>query len=541
MKQAVYLLATVAVLFAVAPAPVQAQMGTIQVASGLVDPLQVVAPPGDYERVYIVEQDGTIRILNLVTGNLNPGDFLNINTIVNSTANERGLLGMAFHPDFATNGYFYVHFNNSAGTSVIRRLTADVANNDPETVVGGSSTVIWSATQPDWNHNGGMIAFKPNETARNLYIALGDGGGGGDTYNTSQNLNSPLAKILRINVDSASPYGIPTDNPGPAGLLTTTVPETWVYGLRNPWRFCFDRLNGDMYIGDVGQGSWEEIDYIPGNSPGAINFGWRCREGAHCFSSYPGACNCTTASLVDPIWEYSHSNGCSITGGEIYRGLAIPALDGHYFYADYCSNRIWSFSYNGTAVSAFAERTSQLDPPGFAQITSITSFGTDAAGEIYICDRGGEVYKMVPNGMVDCNGNNVADSVEITLGVVEDCDNNGIPDSCDLATGAADVNMNGILDACETGVEFVRADCNLDLSVNVADPVAALSYLFNQGPATCLDSCDSNDDGQMDISDPIHTLSGLFSMGPAPAAPYPLCGLDPTADGLDCVTGPVCP
>ncbi|MEM7164658.1 MAG: PQQ-dependent sugar dehydrogenase [Planctomycetota bacterium] len=539
MKRAVYLLATVAVLSAAAPAQLEAQMSTVQVASGLNDPLYVTAPPGDHKRLYIVEQDGAIKIMDMITGNMLPGVFVDLNTAVNSGANERGLLGMAFHPDFATNGYFFVHYTNNNGTSVVRRLTADI--NDPTTVVAGSSTLIWSATQPASNHNGGMIAFSPTELANNLYIGLGDGGGGGDTYNTSQNLNSPLAKILRIDVDGPAPYGIPADNPSQTGMLTTTVPETWVYGLRNPWRFSFDQLTGDMYIGDVGQGTWEEIDFIAASSPGGINFGWVCREGAHCFGSFPGQCSCTTASLVDPIWEYSHSDGCSITGGEVYRGLAIPALNGHYFYADYCSNKIWSFNYTSGTVSAFAERTAQLDPPGFQSITTITSFGRDAAGEIYICDRGGEIYKMIPIGMVDCNNNHVLDSVEISLGCVPDCDNNGIPDSCDIANGAPDVNQNGIIDTCEAGVEFVRADCNLDLSVNIADPVAALDYLFNMGLATCLDSCDSNDDGSLDISDPIHTLAGLFSMGPAPSAPYPLCGLDPTTDVLDCVTGPSCP
>lgn len=482
----------------------------VRVAQGVGQALYVTSPPNDFERLFIVQRTGVIRILNIVTGQLLSTAFLNISSQVGTSPNERGLLGLAFHPDYATNGFFYVCYTNTAGTSLVRRYT--VSSTNPNVADTGSAFTILTQGQPEWNHNGGMIAFGPDGY---LYIGFGDGGGGGDTFGNSQNLGTRLAKMLRIDVDGPDAFpsandnfAIPPTNPfvGPGNPLD----EIWALGLRNPWRWSFDRLTGDMWIADVGQGTWEEIDFQPASSLGGENYGWRCMEGNHCFGSAVGACTCNSTTLTDPIWEYSHSaSRCSITGGYVYRGMAIPDLDGTYFYADYCTGEIWSIRYNGVSVTDFEARTAELDPPGVITIGSISSFGEDAMGELYIVDLGGEVFKIVPANIasLDCNGNFIVDSIEFALGLAVDCNNNSIMDACEItANPTLDCDDNGQIDACEF-TAGTAIDCNANGVIDSCDIAAGTSTDCNTNGI--VDSCeltagtalDCNSNGVIDTCD----------------------------------------
>ncbi|MHC5028836.1 MAG: PQQ-dependent sugar dehydrogenase [Planctomycetota bacterium] len=374
-----------------------------RVAAGLVRPIFATYAPGDYTRLFIIEKQGRIRILNLKTFQLQPiaDAFLNIDSVVGggtSANDERGLLGLAFHPEYQDNGKFYVYYTNNSSDTNIAEYTA--ASPDQANPTGN---VIMFIDQPYTNHNGGWIGFGPLDNY--LYIGTGDGGSFCDPGNRAQDVtNQLLGKMLRVDVNGddfpsngLKDYAIPADNPF---VGVTGDDEIWSYGLRNPWRNCFDRDTGDLYIADVGQGQREEIDFQPADSPGGENYGWDCKEGLSC-SSISGCsgfgCNCATVTAVDPFQWYSHSSGCSITGGYIYRGCAIPTLDGHYFYSDYCSSSIWSLTYDGSSVSNFTNRTSELDPPGSLSISSVASFGEDARGELYVCDQnGGEVFQIRP-------------------------------------------------------------------------------------------------------------------------------------------------
>lgn len=558
---------------------------TVRVASGLNQPIFATAPVGDYSRLFIVEQRGVIRILDLATGQLLPSPFLNIDSeVVNFTgSDERGLLGLAFDPDFATNGFFYVSFIDNSSFSVVRRYTVSTTN--PDAANTATAFNLLRFAQPFGNHNGGMIAFGPDGY---LYIGFGDGGSGDDPGNRAQNTGLLFGKMLRIGVgggddypaDSTKNFEIPADNPfvGAGNPLD----EIWALGLRNPWRWSFDRMTGDLWIGDVGQGIWEEVDFQPASSSGGENYGWRCMEGNSCTGL--SGCTCNSAALTLPILVYNHSAGrCSITGGYVYRGLAMPAMQGLYFYADWCSGNVWTITQSN--VTPVQRLPGELNPTGGGVLSNISSFGEDAFGEIYIVDRGGtttgEVYKIVPANFqaMDCNGNFVQDDLEVMFGLTADCDANSIPDSCDIAAGAPDCNANGILDACDlaegtspdcntnmipdecdvasgtpdvnqNGVPdeceiptFVRSDCNVDNMIDVSDPIAILNFLFDpQSPSlACQDACDVNDDGMLDIADGISSLGYLFGGGSAPPAPFPGCGADPTLDAVGCATLGICP
>ncbi len=382
-----------------------AALTTELVASGLVQPLFVTHAPSDSDRVFIVEQRGLILVLDIENDPpvLLGGDFLDIQTSVNDFGNEQGLLGLAFHPDFQSNRFFYVSYTISGNALRISRF--QVPEGTPNDADETSELVLLTISQPQTNHNGGWLAFGPKDGY--LYIASGDGGGSGDDdtghtpgIGNAQDITANLlGKLLRIDVDGndgpGGNYGIPPSNPF-VGI--TGDDEIWAYGLRNPWRNAFDRLTGDLYIADVGQGTWEEVDFQASSSTGGENWGWRCREGANDFNF---TANCASATLLDPILEYSHGGSpfrCSITGGEVYRGCALPDLSGSYFYADFCSDQIWSLEVQGGVATNVADRTAELHPPDALSIESITSFGLDAEGEIYIVDRGGEVFKIVPDG-----------------------------------------------------------------------------------------------------------------------------------------------
>ena len=338
-------------------------------------PVFLTFPPGDATRLFVVEKDGLIRILQ--NGNILPAPFLDL-TGLTTKLDEQGLLGLAFAPDYATSGRFYVSYTAfgpaPGGKSVIARYHVSA---DPNLANAASDTTILEVPQPAANHNGGMIVFGPDEY---LYIGLGDGGGSGDPQGYGQSRNDLLGSLLRLDVSGAT-YTVPPDNPfvGTAGVRG----ELWNYGLRNPWRFSFDRQTNELFIGDVGQGDREEVDVQPA-AGGGENYGWNRMEGMHC---YPPGSNCTKSGLTLPVLDYTHASGCAITGGYVYRGAALPAIQGTYFYSDYCSGLLWSFRWQGGMVT---EQHSWPQPPG-----NVTSFGEDAAGELYILTRGGGVYKIV--------------------------------------------------------------------------------------------------------------------------------------------------
>ncbi|HMS01158.1 MAG TPA: PQQ-dependent sugar dehydrogenase [Anaerolineales bacterium] len=327
------------------------------VVDGLERPIDL--QPDPLGRLWIVEKLGHIHLLQ--NGELTNEPIINIEDRVNDESNEMGLLGLALHPNFAQNGFFYVNYTGARGDTFISRFTAG-----ENSVDSNSEAILLRVKQPYPNHNGGTMNFGPDGY---LYIGLGDGGSGGDPEGNGQSLDTLLGKILRIDVDSAQPYAIPADNP--------FGDEIWAYGLRNPWRMSFDAVTGDLYIGDVGQGEWEEIDIIPAGSRGGENFGWNYREGAHDFEG--GG----PAGMIDPIAEYSHNEGgCSVTGGYVYRG-SMPEWNGIYLYGDYCTGQVWGLIRSGEAWQ------NQLL---FDTDVTITSFGQDKNGEVYILTDGGDVY-----------------------------------------------------------------------------------------------------------------------------------------------------
>ncbi len=372
-------------------APVSARadltLTTELISDAFSQPIFLCSPPGDLNRLFVLEQkSGLVRIIK--NGSLLSTPFLNVSSLLEADGSEEGLLGMAFHPDYALNGYFYIYYTGTNGNIFVARYQVSTGN--PDIANSGSAQIVITIPHPGAaNHNGGMIAFGPYDGF--LYIGTGDGGGSGDTNNDAQNGETLLGKILRLDVDGGNPYAIPPDNPFIG--LTDTLPEIWAFGLRNPWRYGFDRATGDLYIGDVGQGVWEEIDFQPASSPGGENYGWRCYEGNHSYNTSGCA---PAANYIFPIHEYSHSSGnCSISGGYVYRGCAVPDLDGTYFYADFCTGRVWSFRYDGQGITGFLDRSAELDPPGAPTIDNVSSFGEDARGEIYIVDYDGEIYKIV--------------------------------------------------------------------------------------------------------------------------------------------------
>ncbi|MCM2358090.1 MAG: PQQ-dependent sugar dehydrogenase [Geobacteraceae bacterium] len=341
-----------------------------RVASGLTEPVHLTHAGDGSGRLFVVERGGTIRIVR--NGTVQAAPFLNITGLVRSTGGEQGLLSVAFPPDFATRRHFYVDYTNRTGIgdTVVARYPL-TANPDLADSAGGAT--LLNVPQPFENHNGGQLAFGPDGF---LYVAMGDGGSGGDPFNNAQNLSVILGKMLRLDVEGgASPYAIPAGNPFGS--------EIWAYGLRNPWRFSFDRASGDLYIADVGQDLFEEVNFQPAAGSGGENYGWNIMEGLHCF----GNPACSQAGLTLPVAEYSHEAGnCSVTGGFVYRGTRFPALQGIYLYGDFCSGRIWGLRRNGAAWESRLLLSTTL---------LISSFGEDEAGELYLADFGaGDIYRV---------------------------------------------------------------------------------------------------------------------------------------------------
>ncbi|HEY4688298.1 MAG TPA: PQQ-dependent sugar dehydrogenase, partial [Anaerolineae bacterium] len=351
-------------------------LGVEPVASGFAKPVHLTHAGDD--RLFVVEQAGRIRIVE--DGQVLETPFLDIASLVRSTGNEQGLLSVAFHPQYASNGEFFVDYTrNPDGATVVARYRV---SGDPNVADPDSAEVLLTIDQPEPNHNGGLLLFGPDGY---LYIGTGDGGGAGDRHGAIGNGQDPqalLGKILRIDVDQGDPYAIPASNPFADGA--NGRPEVWAYGLRNPWRFSFDRATGDLYIADVGQGTYEEVDFQPASSAGGVNYGWRIMEGMHCYSPRDG---CDQTGLMPPVAEYTHDSGCSVTGGYVYRGSDYPWLDGVYVFADYCSGIVWSLERDAAGQWQMTER---LDVD-----FSVSSFGEDRVGELYLAGRGdGTIYRL---------------------------------------------------------------------------------------------------------------------------------------------------
>ncbi|MBK8618540.1 MAG: PQQ-dependent sugar dehydrogenase [Anaerolineales bacterium] len=347
-----------------------------EVASGIAAPVFITNANDGSGRLFILEKVGFIRILK--KGVMLSMPFLDVHTIVNSEG-ERGILALAFHPNYPSNGRFYIAYNDQSGSLILASYLR--SSIDPDQADPSSAVILLTIPKNFSNHNGGTLVFGQDGY---LYWSTGDGGGGGDPDNNSQNLNSLLGKILRLDIDSGSPYGIPATNPFYNDPNPSIREEIWAYGLRNPWRISFDRLTHDLYIGDVGQGAREEINFQPAGSVGGENYGWRVMEGSLCYNPFSG---CNQSGKVLPVAEYDHSLGCSVTGGNVYRGALYTQLQGLYFYADYCSGRIFSLykDVTNTWISTQIADTPYL----------ISTFGEAENGELYLADySGGKIYQL---------------------------------------------------------------------------------------------------------------------------------------------------
>jgi glucose/arabinose dehydrogenase len=376
---------------------------------------------------------------------------------------------LAFDPDYADNGRFFVNYTRASdGATVISRFLAGPGG---DTAIPTSEVILKAIEQPEPNHNGGCLHFGPDGM---LYCGMGDGGGANDQHGTIGNAQDPLTllgKMIRLDVDSPPTY-VPADNPWvgiQAGV--DTLDEIWAFGLRNPWRFSFDRGTGDMYIGDVGQGAREEVSYEAAGSPGGLNYGWRCMEGYSCTGMT--GCTCGTG-LTDPITDYPNpGSNCAVTGGYVYRGCRVPELVGAYIFADYCSTRFWSFRYDGVNKTDSTELTSLIDP---GTIGLVSSFGEDAAGEIYICDYAdGEIYRITSDSPSLC---------PCDCPYQADYDANGFIDATDLAFEIDAVFFGGA-DPQDPDCPSSRGDFNCDMFTDAVDLAELIDHVFFGQPGPC--------------------------------------------------------
>lgn len=357
--------------------PIGAQSFALtQFATGFTNPVEITN--ANDSRLFVVQQNGIIKIVQ-PNGTVNSADFLNISSKI-TFGGERGLLGLAFHPQYATNGYFFVYYNNTAGNIVVARYT--VSSGNANVANDTSEKIILNIPKPFDNHNGGSMHFAPDG---NLWVVTGDGGNGGDPNNNGQNKNSLLGKMLRIDINSTGPYNIPAGNPF-IGAGVDGADEVWSYGLRNAWKFSFDRTAGNAMIADVGQGLIEEINRMPATAAG-VNYGWRCYEGNDPYNST--GCSLPT-TMTFPVSVYDHSGGkCSITGGYVYRGTASPSLQGKYFFADYCSSQIGTLDTNNAITWSTAYTANNF-----------STFGEDSQKELYVAAvNNGIVYKITTSSL----------------------------------------------------------------------------------------------------------------------------------------------
>ncbi len=481
-----------------APCAIGQTMDLETVASGLTRPVFVTAAPGDPYRLYILEKPGRIQILDLTNPGAGLTQFIDFSSLVSTESifSEQGALGLAFHPDYESNGLFYVHYtsiggmgNPPAGDSVIgsgSRLTPDSAQLN-------TNQIMLVIDQPAPNHNGGWMGFSPVDGF--LYLAIGDGGGSNDEFENSQDINTLMGAMLRIDVDgtdgSTGFYGIPASNPF---ANEPGADEIWAFGLRNPWRCSFDRQTGDLFIGDVGQATWEEINFQPAGSIGEENYGWPCFEGPGPFQVIE-ECDPAPIGTIFPIDSVGNSTSpfaCAITGGVMYRGAAIPAIQGNYFFADYCADRVWTLAeLGGGSFGPRTEVTGDLEDGGVI-VDRTVSFGEDAFAEVYLVNINGFVHRVVPEGgFDDCNANKIPDASEIAEGFAADVNNNGIPDECGPCPG----------------------DANADRFVNFGDVTAVLANWLTDYTMTpeMTGPGDSDGSGIVDFSDVTESLANWLA------------------------------
>ncbi len=564
------------------------------IASRLNDPVDIVADPLGGDRLFLVEQIGRIRIVDLADPTAPHDLFLDIRSRVRY-GGERGLLGLAFHPDYAQNGYLFVNYTrNPNGSTIVARYETSA---NPDLADAGSERLLLTINQPFGNHNGGQLQFSPRD--HHLYIGTGDGGSGGDPRNHGQNPGSLLAKMLRIDVDSGDPYGVPDDNPfvGVAGVRD----EIWALGVRNPWRFSFDPLTHDLYIADVGQNAWEEIIFQPAESEGGENYEWRVREANHGYSS---STSYGPGIRQGAVFEYRHSGGAvrgsSISGGVVYRGCSMPDLSGRYFFADYTAHWVRSFRIRNGNVVETVNHTAAMNASVAGSVRSPVAFGHDTRGEIYLLDHqnvsssaDGRLYKIVPAQLpnnppsarivTEPEPPVVAladDGAEVLLdGTSSDSGDAGqeltyfwekisgpegdtigrprkestlvmftrsgeyryrltVDDAHENAASEVDVTVTE-----DSGTPLLRGDANADGGADISDGTYILGTLFlGFDLPTCADALDVNDTGTVDVSDAVALFNYLFLGGVAPADPGDArCGPDPTdEDGLGCESFPPC-
>jgi glucose/arabinose dehydrogenase len=584
--------------------PVDGTAITLELVSGaLARPVDVIAPPGDAQRLFVVQQTGEIRIIRLADDTLAPQPFLDIPTV--ACCGEKGLLGLAFHPDYAQNGTFFVNYTRARGAVCTASppvgCTADrdsetvlarfrVSAGDPDVADLASQEVLLSFCQPYSNHNGGWLGFSPLDGY--LYMSTGDGGSGGDPCGSAQRVNSFLGKLLRFDVDGDSAYAIPPTNPY-AALDDGILDEIWAIGLRNPWRCSFDPVTGDLWIGDVGQGTWEEIDFQASGSAGGENYEWKVREGDH---AYQGA-TFGPGARVKPVFEYPHSNdaiiGRSVTGGYVYRGCRMPDLDGRYFFADYNNDWVRSFKLEDGQATDVRDHTAELNA-GIApsRIQNVSAFGVDGRGDLYIADvDNGDLYRVVPTVPNNPPTARIASDpspAAVTLGdggasirldgsASDDGDGgaqgltyswrkvniNNTFTIASASSAATDVRFTApgvfsirltVSDGRDTSSQtievtvaddprpqFRRGDANGDAKIDISDGVRILVFLFVDAATElgCEDAADADDGGGIEMTDAVYTFNFLFSGGqdiPEPTA----CGRDASEDALGCALYP-CP
>lgn len=499
--------------------PLTAQL----IIDNLDHPMLVTAPSED-DRLFVVLQSGEILIIH---PDSSVSTFLDITDRVEYDVEEElGLLSMVFHPDYEFNGYFFVKYVGISNLDVV--VSRFEVSPNPDSSDKSSEVVFFSWDRAtNSHHNGGMVGFSPHDGY--FYVAFGDS----RRPNNARDSSSYDGKLLRIDVNQPDsinelPYSIPLDNP--FVIVPGALPEIWAIGLRNPWRWSFDPVTGDLFIGDVGQTAYEEIDFQPASSRGGEDYGWNKMEGFHCFP-LAQPCDTTGLDLTLPIYEYTHGGDpfqCSVIGGYVYRSCISTEFYGRYIFGDFCAARVWSFTYKegDTMITDLQDHTADLNLPSGALINS---FGRDGFGELYIVDYGedrdpdkGRVFKIVATDtvMVDCNLNGVNDLCEITSGALQDCNVNGIPDSCDIASGfSLDENNNNIPDECEFCC-VLAGDIDSSGAINISDLTFLVDYLFRGGTEPpCYGQGDMDGSGQIDVMDLTYLVDYLFRGGPAPVCP----------------------